>query len=140
MLQTQTTFNGTNKKQDIQKGCLRKRFYVVSSFDVFDVFRSNDMSCFCKFIISVLWNYYIILFQFIIIILLCHYYYYFYLLFHQKIIIIVDEKKKLLLIITLWGPLSTKVLRLHSTGYLSTTNNQACVPANPEVDRKISYI
>ena len=25
-------------------------------------------------------------------------------------------------------------------GYLSTTHNQACVPANPEVGRKISYI
>ena len=36
--------------------------------------------------------------------------------------------------------LSTKVLRLHSTGYLSTTYNQACVPANPEVGSKISYI
>ncbi len=29
----------------------------------------------------------------------------------------------------------TGVLRLHSTGYLSTTNNQACVPANPEVGK-----
>ena len=39
-----------------------------------------------------------------------------------------------------WGPLSTKVVRLHSTGYLFTTHNQCCVPSNPEVDRKISYI
>ena len=34
------------------------------------------------------------------------------------------------------GPLSTKVVRLHSASYLFTINNQACVPANPEVDRK----
>ena len=43
------------------------------------------------------------------------------------------------LITVKWGPLFTKVLRLHSTGYLSTTNNQDCGPANPEVGRKISY-
>ena len=39
------------------------------------------------------------------------------------------------------GPFSTKVLRLHSTGYLFTINNPACAPANPEVGRKnIIYI
>ena len=31
-------------------------------------------------------------------------------------------------------------MRLHSTGYLFITNNQSCVPVNPEVDRKISSI
>jgi hypothetical protein len=31
-------------------------------------------------------------------------------------------------------------MRLHNTGYLFTINNQACVPANPEVGRKISYM
>ena len=36
--------------------------------------------------------------------------------------------------------LSIKVVRLHSTGYLCIANNQSCVPVNPEVGRKISYI